>query len=225
MRTAAGRFLQVAGTFNPLTLAPKLWFDAADTASITSSGGLVTQINDKSGNGKHGTASAGDRPTTGASTINGRNVLDFTANKLTISAPTNAATASFYVVLKTSDVKFVLLFDAVGGGHFDWAADSTNAVSPPTAGSGSPTFRKNGSSVTYSTRAAIATGLSTGATVQATSESVNLSGWSASNLFLGGYTTSGFDLTCQLCELLIFASNLASSDRTAVENYLLGKWT
>jgi len=212
------------GSFNPLTLSPKLWLDASDTTTITSSGGLVSQINDKSGNGKNATSSGSDRPTTGASTINGRNVLDFTAHKLTISAPTNAATCSFYVVLKTSDVKHVFLFDAVGGGHFNWAADSTNAVSPPSAGSGTPTYRKNGSGVTYSTRAAIATGVATGATLQLTSESVNLSGWSATNLFLGGYTTSGFDLTCQFCELLLFASNLTSAQRGDVEAYLKAKW-
>lgn len=65
----------------PLALKPALWLDAADTSTITHSSGAVSQWNDKSGNGRHvtqGTAAA--QPTTGASAINGRNVIDFAAD-------------------------------------------------------------------------------------------------------------------------------------------------
>jgi hypothetical protein len=55
-----------------------LWLDAADTSSITASGGAVSQWSDKSGNGRHATqGTAGNRPTTGTRTLNSRNVLDF----------------------------------------------------------------------------------------------------------------------------------------------------
>jgi len=59
------------------------WYDASDTASITAAGGVdVTQWNDKSGNARHLLNSAGDltRPTTGASQLNGLNLIDVTAN-------------------------------------------------------------------------------------------------------------------------------------------------
>ncbi len=52
-----------------------LWLDASDVASIVSSDNDVTQINDKSGNGRHFTAV--NNPQTGTRTVNGLNVIDF----------------------------------------------------------------------------------------------------------------------------------------------------
>ena len=54
------------------------WYDAADTATITSSSGAVSQWNDKSGNNYHVTQGTGaSQPGTGGSTLNGLNVLTF----------------------------------------------------------------------------------------------------------------------------------------------------
>jgi hypothetical protein len=67
-------------------LNPVLWLDAADTATITESGGSVSQWNDKSGNGyifTQGTGAA--QPKTGTRTQNGLNVLDFDGNDSLIS--------------------------------------------------------------------------------------------------------------------------------------------
>jgi hypothetical protein len=70
--------------FTPADLAPDLWLDAADTTTITESGGSVSQWNDLSGNGRHLTQGTGAlQPTTGASTVNGFNVLDFAGDYLT----------------------------------------------------------------------------------------------------------------------------------------------
>ena len=64
--------------FTPLSLSPQLWLDAADTTTITESGGAVSQWNDKSGNGYQFTqATAAAQPKTGTRTQNGLNVLDF----------------------------------------------------------------------------------------------------------------------------------------------------
>jgi hypothetical protein len=53
------------------------WYDASDTATITESGGAVSQLNDKSGNGFHLTQGTGAvQPTTGTRSIGGLNVLD-----------------------------------------------------------------------------------------------------------------------------------------------------
>lgn len=54
------------------------WYDPSDTSSITSSGGSVSQINDKSGSANHATqGTAANQPITGTRTINGLNSLDF----------------------------------------------------------------------------------------------------------------------------------------------------
>lgn len=53
-------------------------YDAMDLGSISLSGSEVTQWNDLSGNGRHATqGTAGNRPTSGTRTINGKNVLNF----------------------------------------------------------------------------------------------------------------------------------------------------
>ena len=58
-----------------------LWLDAADSSTITESGGAVSQVDDKSGKGNNVTQGTGaNQPTTNATTINGKNVIDFDAN-------------------------------------------------------------------------------------------------------------------------------------------------
>lgn len=73
-----GRF-GAAAAFSPSDLAGlKAWYDASDAATITSSGGAVSQWNDKSGNGLHlSQGTAANRPTTGSATRNSLNVLSF----------------------------------------------------------------------------------------------------------------------------------------------------
>ena len=63
--------------FTPANLTGlQVWYDASDTATITHSAGAVSQINDKSGLGRHATQStAAAKPTTGTVTQNGKNVL------------------------------------------------------------------------------------------------------------------------------------------------------
>ncbi len=56
----------------------QLWLDASDVSTITESGGLVSQWNDKSGNGNNATQGTGaNQPTTGDTSQNGLNTLSF----------------------------------------------------------------------------------------------------------------------------------------------------
>ena len=85
------------GPWTPASLALTAWFDAADAATITSSAGKVSQWADKSGNGYHLTQATDSlRPVTGTRTLNGLNVVDFTADilartGLTIGSPVTVA--------------------------------------------------------------------------------------------------------------------------------------
>jgi len=63
--------------FSPLTLSPYFWYDLSDAATVTTSGGLITQVNDKSGNARHLIGSGGSRPTYTAAGLNGLNVATF----------------------------------------------------------------------------------------------------------------------------------------------------
>ena len=63
---------------NPPVTGYKVWLDASDTSTITSSSGSVSQWTDKSVNAYAFTqATSTNQPTTGTRTINSKNVLDF----------------------------------------------------------------------------------------------------------------------------------------------------
>lgn len=100
----SGRF--GAAAFTPASLSPLLWLDASDAATITSSGGKVSQWADKGPNGHYfGTTDADEKPTTGATTQNGLNVLNFnSANWLVADAQpsgsyNNATTAAKFTAM------------------------------------------------------------------------------------------------------------------------------
>ena len=103
----------VASSFwSPLDLTPQAWFDASDAATITASGSAVTQWNDKSSNGRNLTQGTGSRqPTTGSTTQNGLNVINFdggdvlTRASVTINQPyTVCAVWKYNAGLGASDV-------------------------------------------------------------------------------------------------------------------------
>lgn len=73
-------------------------YDASDTATITSSGGLVSQWNDKSGNGYNLTST--QKPTTGSVTQNGRNAISFPGGKYLDASSFGSpiSTGTLYVV-------------------------------------------------------------------------------------------------------------------------------
>lgn len=64
------------GLWSPSQISTALWLDAADSSTITESGGAVSQWNDKSGNGRNavqGTSSS--RPTYTTNALNNKSVL------------------------------------------------------------------------------------------------------------------------------------------------------
>jgi hypothetical protein len=72
---ASSKFVAVAPT-SPVS-GYYMWFDASDATTITSSGGFVSQWDDKSGNGFNVSQAGGNttKPETGVNTMNGKNVL------------------------------------------------------------------------------------------------------------------------------------------------------
>lgn len=92
--------LSIAGPppFDPATLSPLAWYDASDTATLTVASNLVSQWNDKSGNGYNLTQGTSvERPDSGLTTRNGLNVVDFDG-----AASMQAATAANWTSLHTS---------------------------------------------------------------------------------------------------------------------------
>lgn len=68
------------------------WLDASDVSSITHTGGLVSSMADKSGNGRNATNAVGaSMPVTGANTQNGLNVITYDGVNDILNMPTSMA--------------------------------------------------------------------------------------------------------------------------------------
>lgn len=92
--------------WTPAQITTALWLDATDDSTITASSGLVSQINDKSGNGRNFTASSTARPTLTSNGLNGSNVLTFGGSQYLTSSNT-AATWGFLNKAGGSEVLIV----------------------------------------------------------------------------------------------------------------------
>jgi len=105
-----------------LSSAP-LWLDAADASTITESGGSVSQWDNKGTGSNFVQASSADQPTTGVSTLNDLNVLDFDSNVL----GADGATGEFNFLHDGSEQYFiVLLMSHTSNGAINAVIDSQN---------------------------------------------------------------------------------------------------
>jgi len=81
--------------WTPAYITTALWLDAADSLTVTADGSnLISNVNDKSGNGRSFTASGGSRPTYSASTLNSKAVFTFGGSQF-LGSSNAAATWNF----------------------------------------------------------------------------------------------------------------------------------
>lgn len=203
------------------------WFDAADTTSIISSSGTVSQWNDKSGNNNHGTqTSPTNRPETGVTTLNGLNTIAVRNSNKYLNVPNAPTSLAFYAVVD--------LLSTGAGTIITLGADSstTNELFFRTstnidisfdgvAGSGEGKFSLNGSS--YS-------GFSANHT---TSSAPNSGGHIIAGVFNSSFALSTFLNRPGLSsdpdghragEIISTSTDLADNDKQKIEGYLAHKW-
>lgn len=82
--------------WTPSQITTALWIDASDINTVTQSSGLVSQINDKSGNGRNFTATGSSRPTYTADAINGLYALSFNGSQWLTSASATSVWTSIH---------------------------------------------------------------------------------------------------------------------------------
>ena len=240
-QTSAGLSVPVASTFpfSPMALRPMAWFDAADASTITSSSGAVSQWDDKSGNGRHvsqGTAAA--RPTTGANTQNGLNVLTFDGgDRLSLSASAIDSDMTIVSLFKvTTATSFTMPGFSLSSGNQPrpidrWHATFANniyialnavGVSGNLRGwtsfkSWSCTYQKTTTFgprwVEYDNNVQVSSVTNTG--VHDVTDQV---------LSIGARIDNGTTLNGQMAELMIFPTVLSSAQRADVHRYLVTKW-
>lgn len=215
-----------ASSFSPLSLSPSLWLDASDAATITSAGGLVSQWNDKSGNAKHATATGTAKPTTGVTTQNGLNVLDFEGtNNIMASAASASQPWTAFVVAKSNATPLEYRSAFSGTGVRMYALDKDNSYKRYIF-AGSIVY---GATVSYTSWSVVA------AKINSSSSAVYLNGSSdgtgnAGANALADCRVGGVPENTQnrwkgsIAEIVLYPSALSDANRNAVEAYLRNKW-
>lgn len=222
------------------------WYDASDAASITDSGGAVSQWNDKSGNTRHLVqATGGAKPTTGSATLNGKNVLalDGGDHLLYLGNTAIGPNASVFIVCEQ-------LVSVVNAGIFvPFASSSSDDYNTPnafclTTGDASNFFNAvrtlsviadyPGVGVmpaavwTARLTSAGATALYRNGGTPNSASAANTYGTADSGLLIGaryiGGTYGTANLNGNIGEIVAYDSALSTTNMNLVGNYLAAKW-
>jgi hypothetical protein len=243
---ASGGELKIPQTISGL----HFWYDASDLDSITSSSGLVSQWNDKSGNGYHVTSSGSLRPTLTSNYLNNKSVITFNGTQYmqgNVSLTSNAFT-HFIVMAKTSAASgateygrsLSLWNSGVGNDYADVQAFEVHWFSTATwsgvTGPGAGPYR-NGSSIaaTPLSIGAAHLGVTTlnGSTVEYRLDDATVSGTTSATsmnsnrqtIGAGGASGGGDQyLIGWIAESIMYNRVLTSTEITTISNYLKEKW-
>lgn len=206
----------------------QLWYDAQDAASITSAANAVSQINDKSGNARHGTQGVGaSQPTTGTRTLNTKNVLNFDGVDDSLGISNSGfgpyASVTIFYVADVDDTATSKSMFASGSGAMSLLANATEQISfgrqqQITIGSGGAGFTNgiiaingapSGSAMWYSGVNQFTNAVAPAPTITTTAIGVQ----QGTNRFDGG-----------IGEVIVYDRVLSQSEMNLVGNYLSTKW-
>jgi hypothetical protein len=206
-----------SGSWSPATLTASLWLDFADATTLTTSGGVISQITDKSGNGRHASqAVSSSSPTVG--TVNSKSCMVSTSAQY-LELQNKISTVRSFVAVVQFTTTTGLQFIVGDSTTFDFHGENNSRVlggfasSLVTGGSG----WTNGASTAPLSMVKSA---STSVYIFNTTGSVSIQQFSAdrSNQF-GNRGIIG-----NTCEIIAFTSTLADLDREKLEGYLAHKW-
>ena len=218
-------------TFNPLSISGLFaWFDSSDASSFTySSGTLVSQWNDKSGNARHvSQADTGKQPSRNG-TKNGLDTVTFYGNTdyLANLSPTLPAIGNVYAVLSRRNV-FVAYMQIIAGPTNNWGG----SIFPQLVVDKNTGLRLSTGTTTWTAdQYHLATfGVSNGSQFvrynrSTESTNTNVVTFSGAGIALGaGRPDGSFPGDGALAEVLVYDSFLSTTDRDSVELYLKAKW-
>lgn len=221
------------------------WYDASDLSTITASSGNVTQWRDKSGNNRHGAITTGSSPTTGTSTQNGLNVINFNGTDQFLIAPasiTSNQLTLFSVYRRVSGNTYGRVFSLFPTGTADYASTDSievhasaitfGGVTPPFTGGYRNGAHIAGSTITYGTPYLFSATLNGGSWSQNNGGTVVTGTTSTSSLNINrnnigaGSDNGGGDayFTGWFAEQIIFNRVLTTQEIADVRSYLSAKW-
>lgn len=221
------------------------WYDASVSSTIIQSGGLVSQWNDKSGNGRNAVQTTGSfQPTTNSTTQNGLNVINFNGSSTFLLAPASVTSnaLTFFTVYKRNSggVLYARLLSLYNAGQPN-DYDNTNAIVLTASALTSPpniNAYRNSSQITSGISIAYGSAYIASMTFDTSTVSVNNAGTiqtgttsSASlnatqiNIGAGGPTGGGDQyLNGWLGEHILYTRVLTGTEINQVRSYLSTKW-
>jgi hypothetical protein len=220
-------------TTTPPVTGSFAWFDASDLASLTVSGGFVSQWRDKSGNARHlNQATGANQPGSGTRTINSRNALDFDGSNdamatatLTLAQPLTvycvAQTDAFFgvhIVGNNAGSPTVYINAASGNPEYGYYAGSlevqntafTNVDANPHVWA---TVFNGASSAQW------IDGVSTGAT-----GNPGTNGWAGIAIWVGNNPALAAPWDGLIAELLFYSGAHSTANRQSTEAWLKARW-
>ena len=224
--------------FDPLSLSPALWLDAADAntfydattgGSLVAADGSIARWEDKSGNGRHAIqASAANQPSRKTSIQNGQDIVRFDGSndRLGSSSAFNPFTVISVSKSNTSSGTQTIFRQGDAGSTFIHRLEGTGFRSYTNGGSFDATTTITPTNWNILTSVFGAAELNQ--YVNGSTGSIDSSGTRVS--YLTGYTVgTRFNsdteaLSGDLAEILVFDAALSGGDRAKVEQYLSIKW-
>jgi hypothetical protein len=241
MKKSAFTLIALALAFNSSAQTPssipglQLWLDAQDGGTINTSGGFVTQWEDKSGNGFHATqADALRQPTVGAGAINGNTGIHFDsvggtdANNDGMAINTGLSIGRPYTAYVVDQYWGGVQGRTLQGATNNWLLGKWGGSSAHFTGDWVGVV---GGTVPAGTNAPVASeGLGTANYSQFNINGRNIGGNTAvtspGNIQLGFSAGGTFDETSQadVGEVIVFNRALADNERNAMAQYLGSQW-
>jgi hypothetical protein len=230
----AKQFTWNESVWNPSMISTALWLDAADTSTITQSGGAVSQWNDKSIYKRNATETT-SRPAYTSNGLNSKSVVTFDgiANKLVISSKfMDSYELLIACVAKENNGGFGGIITSKADGfdrspalninnarkYIYQASQTVSLTSTSTGESWNIIVGQSLSSVSHL--------LAINGTTQLTSTATSVISDVSSTTELGRYRT-GADTNYgafDLAELVVLTTNLTTINKQKIEGYLAWKW-
>lgn len=213
----------------------QLWLDFSDTSSITLSGSNISQINDKSGNGFHGSQSTdANRP--GQATVNGLNCGDWGsgANSKGLryqpgGTSNNWREVAIVGVWDGGGTTFPTYHGLFTGSDLTGTQDGVGLLGDIGTGNW---YEINGPDPAYNSWATtvVLNGTTTTTAFNTIKTVFCVQFWRSSNLGVNGYML-GSDRSIasrgwrgKICEVVAYNVELDSGQRSALRTYLSDKW-
>ena len=240
-------FLWNDSIWNPSMISTALWLDAADSSTVTTVSGAVSQWNDKSGNARNATQATPDnRPALTSGGLNSRNVITFDGSNDWIACAASVFSSqlaySWFAVARRSTTATIgtLFSERISSNNASvqlTAVDTTSIISRAT-GTSAFTVIEQTENISMPTTAQILGSVQSataGTAYRNGTATATNSATKASLTFrpflLGGQYDGSPDLgatqqywTGYIAEFVITQTTLSTLDRQRIEGYLAHKW-